>query len=949
MATRASQTAESASALLERERELQEIGDAIDAAIAGRGSLLSVEGPAGAGKTRLLERAGEIACDRKVSVLRARGGELERGFGFGVARQLFEGAVTTLPAPERAQVLEGAAGLAAPLVGLEPPNAGPTPGAAPDPAFAATHGLYWLTANLASREPLMLLVDDAQWSDRSSLRFLAYLARRLEEIPVIGVLGVRTGEPLAPIELLDTIGDDGVRLVPGPLSPAAASALVESWLGPGEGGFATACHEASGGNPLLLTALLADLRSKGVEPSRDAIELVRRIGGAAISEATVSRLRSLPREAVELAKAVAVLGTDAELHDAGQLAELEVTEAAAAADQLALTQILKPDRPLEFVHPLVRTAIYESVPIGERSGAHGRAALILEQRGANADAVALQLLSAEPGTVPDAAAKLEAAARRALDRGAPEIAVSCLKRGLREPGDPELRARLLHLLGSTGLRIGDPESIDQLREARELTAPGAARAAVARELSLGLVPGGRYADAIRVLEETIEELGEADRELRLMIEAEIGTEAMLSAPTVPAAIERLIPRLDEVREARTPGERAALATISILQAGGEADADEVAENARRAIRGGLVEDQGADAHVVYNGPYPLCVADAFDEAKSALNTALAESQRRGSLLGAARAYAFRSNLAYRRGALADAQADAEASMDAATPMWVVRQMATGWLIEALIERGELERARAELESAELNGELIDILMHNFPLASRAKLRIACGEFEKAVADLVELERREGTTRGRNPAWFGQRSLMSEALLQLGDTDAARELAAEELRLAKRFGARRAIGVAQRACGLAEGGEKGSELLRGSVATFDGSGAWLEHARALVDLGAALRRGGSRRSARGPLADGMEMAHRCGAAPLAERAREELIATGARPRRMVRTGPEALTPSELRAARMAAEGLTNRQIAQALFVTVRTIEVHLTSAYRKLDIASREELATALAH
>ena len=801
--------------------------------------------------------------------------------------------------------------------------------------------------NLPSREPLMLLVDDAQWSDDSSLRFLAYLARRLEEIPVIGVLGVRTGEPLAPTELLGAIGDDGVRLAPGPLSSQAASMLVESWLGPGDGEFSAACHEASGGNPLLLTALLADLRSKGIEPDREAIELVRRTGGTAISEATLTRLRSLPREAIELAKAVAVLGTDAELHDAAQLAELGGTEAAAASDQLALSQILKAERPLEFVHPVVRTAIYDSIPIGERSVAHGRAALILEGRGANADAVTLQLLSAEPGSVQDGATRLEAAARRALDRGAPEIAITCLKRGLREPGDQEVRARLLHLLGSTGLRIGDPDSIDQLREARELTAPGAARAAVARELSLGLVPSGRYTDAIRVLEETIEELDETDRELQMLIEAEIGTEAMLSAPTVPAAIARLLPRLHEVREAQTPGERAALATISILQASGEADADEVAENARRSIRGGLLDDQGPDAHVVYNGPYPLCVADAFDEAKSALDIALAESQRRGSLLGAARTYAFRSNLAYRQGALADAQADAEASIEAAAPLWVVRQMATGWLIEALIERGQLERARAELESAELGGELIDILMHNFPLASRARLRLACGEPEASVSDLVELDRREGATRGRNPAWFGHRSLMAEALLRIGDTGAARELAAEELRLAQRFGAMRAIGVAQRACGLAEGGEKGTGLLRAAVATLDGSGAWLEHARALVDLGAALRRTGGRRSARGPLADGMEMAHRCGAVPLAERAREELIATGARPRRMVRTGPEALTPSELRVARMAADGLSNRQIAQALFVTVRTIEVHLTSAYRKLDIASREELAAAL--
>ena len=137
-------------------------------------------------------------------------------------------------------------------------------------------------------------------------------------------------------------------------------------------------------------------------------------------------------------------------------------------------------------------------------------------------------------------------------------------------------------------------------------------------------------------------------------------------------------------------------------------------------------------------------------------------------------------------------------------------------------------------------------------------------------------------------------------------------------------------------------------LREAVEVLAGSSARLEHARALVDLGAMLRRANRRKEARDPLQQGLELARKCGAKPLAERAHTELVATGARPRRLVFSGLEALTPSERRVAAMAAEGMTNRELAQALFVTPRTVEVHLSSVYRKLEISSRSQLSHALA-
>jgi DNA-binding CsgD family transcriptional regulator len=233
------------------------------------------------------------------------------------------------------------------------------------------------------------------------------------------------------------------------------------------------------------------------------------------------------------------------------------------------------------------------------------------------------------------------------------------------------------------------------------------------------------------------------------------------------------------------------------------------------------------------------------------------------------------------------------------------------------------------------------------LHSRGWLRLAQGRAPEAADDFEAFGRREQDWRAANPGAFPYRSGLALASLALGDRDRARELAREELELSRRWGTARAIGISLRTLGLAEGGDEGIARLRESVAVLEPSGARLEHARSLVELGAAIRRKGQRSEARVPLELGMDLAHRCGATALTARARQELLAAGARPRRAMRSGVEALTASERRVAGMAAEGMTNREIAQALFVTMRTVEVHLTHAYQKLDIASREELAGVL--
>jgi DNA-binding CsgD family transcriptional regulator len=200
---------------------------------------------------------------------------------------------------------------------------------------------------------------------------------------------------------------------------------------------------------------------------------------------------------------------------------------------------------------------------------------------------------------------------------------------------------------------------------------------------------------------------------------------------------------------------------------------------------------------------------------------------------------------------------------------------------------------------------------------------------------------------RNPALLAWRSHLALPLLALGRRDEAVALARAEVELAREWGAPRAIGVALRVQGLVEGGEEGIRMLGDSLAALETSSAKLERARTLVELGGALGRASGRMDARVLLRQGLELAARSGSQPLIDQAQAELAAIGERPHRLVLSGAEALTASERRVADLAVEGLTSKSIAQTLFVTTKTVDVHLNNVYRKLGIGSRGELSEAL--
>jgi DNA-binding CsgD family transcriptional regulator len=269
-------------------------------------------------------------------------------------------------------------------------------------------------------------------------------------------------------------------------------------------------------------------------------------------------------------------------------------------------------------------------------------------------------------------------------------------------------------------------------------------------------------------------------------------------------------------------------------------------------------------------------------------------------------------------------------------------------VDALVALGKPGEAWRQLEQDGLTGPMPEGFNFAHLMEARARLQMLSGSAANALADAIEAGERMsrcGLTGAAATRW---RSDAATAHKRLGNDVDAMRLAEEDLGLARRFGAERPIGQALRTLGVVRGGESGLALLRESESVFSAADYPLELAKTRIDLGAALRRAGNRREAREPLRAALDACVRMGAKPDAERAQEELAATGARPRSLVRSGIESLTPSEYRVAQLAADGMTNREVAQSLFVTTKTVETHLGHAYSKLKIAGRGELAGALA-
>jgi len=934
--------------LLERDREIERLEQALTAAQAGTGATVALEGEAGIGKSSLLAHAVRAARDSGMRVLVARGGELEHEFAYGVVRQLFEAPLAAAPPADRDRWLTGAASLAGPVVSASAPALEVIAGRG-----GVLHGLYWLAANLSVERPLLLAVDDAHWADDVSIAFLGYLARRVDELAVLVVYASRIGEGAA--GALPAVAEPALAhavLRPPALSEDATAELVaRQHPAAFSARFASACHTTTGGNPFLLGELLRALQADGIVPDDSSTTRVAQIAPATIARATLARLRRLGPAASALAFAVAVLGARGELRHAAAIAELEVEVAAAAADALAGAAILRAGRPLEFIHPIVRTTIYSELAPGRRAASHKHAARLLELDGAGDLALAPHLLATEPNGDPWVVERLRGAAREVLGH-APVAAHTYLERAHREPAPPPDRVAVLLALVDSELQVSSDvvdraTAIGHLREVLDRSPDTEMRFEAARLFVGALALSGQMAEAIKVGHELVAGATPKDEQLKLRLEGELALFAQFVPSHAKAAIERLAGYKGKLAGA-TSGERLILTCLAFGAAHGGESASVTADLARRALAGTtLVDEHRPGSAAMFLAVWALIYAEHLDEAERHFDRAIEHARRRGWEGEFCGVSGSRSHVFVRQGRLAEAEAEALGALAIVGINTIARAMLLSCLLHTMIERAEPGSWEPFLIEHGLDGDLTGRAMGGMLLSSRGHLRLAAGDAHAALADFEALHRRDERSGLHTPAIP---SLAPQALahLQLGRRDSARKLAHAELERARRWNTPSALAYALRAAGLAEGGSVGIELLRQSVAAVEGSHARYEHARSLTELGAALRRASRRSDARDALREGLDLADRCGALRLAGRARDELVATGARPRRTALRGRDALTPSERRVAQLAADGLSNRGIAQALFVTVRTVEGHLTHAYMKLDIAARDDLAVALA-
>jgi len=680
--------------LIERERELAGVAAALARARHGEGSICVFEGDPGVGKSALLEAAGALCGAEGLQVLIATCRPLERGFPYGVALQLFEQRMTQASPGERRGLLSGPAGLAAPLL-------------LGDPDFEESderrgllvdHGLYWLCSKLAEKSPLAIVVDDGQEADPVTLRFFAYLAHRISDLPVVLILAWRAADSVTLRELAANPAATTFQL--RPLTPAGVSRLLRESLGDPDAGFAKACHDATGGNPFLLQELITELGARGIEPTSMAAVDVASIAPRSVTDAALTRLRGIGDGALELARAVAVLGGSTDVRRAAELAQIPLPEAAEAAHSLIEAAVLVPAQTLSFVHPIVQAVVYQERSGPQRAEAHRRVAELLQREQAAGEEVAAHLLRAAAAGDRWVVDVLLAEAAQATREGVPDSAVPLLERAQREPPEPDQRAAVVLALGRAEALVASPQAVSR-PEAGARADGRSAREGLGRAggCAAPVQPGATRRGAVDDGEEVLAHTQGLPSVLRRRLEAGV------------AASRRVLGRrsrmkIDVPEDAQeTTVDRFLPAQLAYEAALEGRPVDEVKALATRALGGGaLLEEETADGIGFYLAVHALTIAEDFNAAELALGAALEDARLRGSVLGYANASCYRGLAILSHGRLEEGAADLENCLAGQRYGWALALPgAHAALAECHIERGDLAAAERTLNLGEETG------------------------------------------------------------------------------------------------------------------------------------------------------------------------------------------------------------------------------------------------------
>ncbi|WP_432139703.1 AAA family ATPase [Streptomyces sp. bgisy154] len=902
--------------LVERERELAVISRLVRSTAAGDPALVVFEGPVGIGKTSLLNALLDQAHDLRLRVVHTRAGQMGHRLPLSTAHALLAGLSA-----------DGSAGL--PL----------------SVSFAVLVELHEVVRSAAMAGPLVIAVDDVEEADAASLRFLAHTARRMTGLPVLLALARCSGAHVAALNEVAALPQCQV-LRPRPLTGSGIGLLTRRLVGTEtDSAFQESCLAATNGNPMMVTRLLTGLREEELPLTAAHFASLDEDDVPAFRPRALRLLHRQPEATVQAARSLAVLGDGAAPETCARLAHLDST--AFVGSVLVLTSLgfvtSNDDGTWSFVHALLRNAVLGDMSEEELTSAHGRAARLLHDSGSSAADVAEHLCRAATVPEPWARAVLREAAREAMLRAAPDRAVELLRPCVPEGSEDACDPALLVELGVAETRVDPRASIRHLTSALERASLPELRSAALGALTEALTRQGQVARAMALLSRYRSDATAAGVGSAQLMEAQM----LIAASANRAAYAELLETVtfDLSLSGESVGERALLAARAVSCV---TRLDRVAEAVAAARTATARGSSTTDAV-----PFPCAAgltflyADLPHEAERVYRQLLEDSdpltdESRPSLL------ALSAEAHHRLGALDVAlRATAAALRNVTVPRAAAHQaQPLAVRLHTLLDRGDL--AEASRLEAEIPDARDDAWQWNEVLCARGRLHLAKNDPERALAHLEECGRREAQWRRISPAvspWWYWAGLTR---LALGDRRAALALAEEAVGRARAAHLPCALGTGLELWAEAVGDDERPPLLEEAEQVLAGTEAALIRARVRVARGKLLHRLGYNKAAREVLRQGWEEAYAVGSRSLHKAAHRALLATGARPRRPVSRGLPALTHSETQVARLAADGRTNAWIAERLFVTQRTVEVHLTSVYRKLGLSGRRELRDALA-
>ncbi|MGD3112339.1 AAA family ATPase [Streptomyces sp. YGL11-2] len=937
-----------------REPELAAIDAVAAGVLSGRTRVVQLEGPAGIGKSALMSSWWNR--NERFRVLRARCHPLERAFAFGVVRQLFKPLLAESAPADRTEFAEGAA--AAALRALDGAAAKGRLREAADQTASTLRELDGLAARLAHRQPLLLAIDAVQWIDQPSLRWLVHFVGRADGHPVLIAVTSRSAEGRGRDPLFaELVRPANCRTVAvEPLNAGAVTQLVRTvWPTdrPDEA-FCAACHTATGGHPLFVRALLCQAQRGGVKPTAEFLDRIPTVNLSTLGAEISHRLCQTSDEVMELAQALAFLGDRKPPDLLAAFCGTGRAVVRSAAEELRSLGLLRADGDPGFTHPVVRDTVLGMLSPEELGAGHARAAQVSCLSGRPDEEVAAHVLAAGPVRGPWVLPVLRRAASEAVHRGAPETAVTYLRSALDQALDAPERARVLLELGTAASHYDAALATSCVTSALEGLTDGTARTDALGVLAYSLLLSRGSRTDLSSVDRKIAALcdgpgayaGAVDGEPALRM---TGLRAWMEfeRPSVAGPGPAPSPGADDDLADRTAGERQLLAIHAFHALRAAEPAPYVA---------GLVERASVNLPAFSHDLFPLhyfvaqtlLYLDALDSADRLNHHLTQEISGRGMELLGASLRIYQAALALRRGNVTEALATTKAAADHASPTGRLPYALTldTIRIDALLALGRTEAAErvalahAAAGQAEVAWERPRFLM------SLAALRTTQGHTRAALSLLRECGHHCDAVGTVNPAMYPWRSRAVAAHLALGEVASARTLAGQELDLARSCRIPRALGVALRASGTAIGGAQGLDLLAEAVSVLDATPARLELACALHDFGAALMRRDDKPGARQALRRGLDLAAGCGATTLAARLEQRLHLAGGRVGRP--GGIRVLTAGEERVSALAAQGYSNKEIAERLVVSLRTVETHLTGAYRKLGIPGRPYLAAAMA-